>query len=86
MFLRWCALHYGPDLVPALVHSRLRGATNLEGCTGSTFAGLYRGWTLDLIRNGLEPAATNQGDRERSTPSAKQFGLNRRNGSWPAHG
>ena len=56
LFLRWCALHYGPDLVPALVHSRLRGATNLEGCTGSTFAGLYRGWTLDLIQNGLDPS------------------------------
>jgi hypothetical protein len=60
LFLKWCELHYGPDLVPALVHSRLRGATNLEGCTGSTFSGLYRGWTLDLIQNGLKPDGTNR--------------------------
>ena len=57
LFLRWCALRFGPDLIPALIHSRLRGATNLEGCTGSPFASLFRAWTLDLFQNGLEPGA-----------------------------
>jgi hypothetical protein len=58
LFLRWCALQHGPDLIPALVHSRLRGTTNLEGCTGSTFASLYRAWTLDLFQNGLALEST----------------------------
>jgi hypothetical protein len=75
LFLRWCALRYGPDLIPALVHSRLRGATNLEGCTGSTFAGLYRAWTLDLIQDGREPGAANRGaanDRRRGETVRRQ--------------
>src|SRR5262249_32026483 len=44
LFLRWCKNRYGPELPEALVHSSLRGAANLERCTGSTFASLFRGW------------------------------------------
>ena len=57
LFLRWCSDRYGPDLLPALVASGLRGAANLEECTGATFAGLYRGWTLDLCGQRLERRA-----------------------------
>jgi hypothetical protein len=39
-----------------LVHSRLRGAANLEAATGSTFAELYRRWSLALFLSGLEPS------------------------------
>ena len=55
LFLRWCADRYGPELLAALVHSNLRGAANLEAATGSTFAGLYRRWSLALYQSGLEP-------------------------------
>ena len=51
LFLRWCADRCGTDLVPTLVHSRLRGTANLEASTGVTFRDLYRGWTLDLARD-----------------------------------
>ncbi len=60
LFLRWCADRYGPGLLPALVSSGLRGAANLEGCTGSTFARLYRGWSLDLCGQRLEARAEKQ--------------------------
>jgi len=55
LFLRWCADRYGPDLLGELVHSSLRGAANLEAATGSTFAALYRRWSLALYQSGLEP-------------------------------
>jgi hypothetical protein len=57
LFLRWCADRYGSELLPALVHSPLRGAMNLEAATGSTFAALYRAWSLDLYQNAQQPAA-----------------------------
>jgi hypothetical protein len=60
LFLRWCAERYGPSLLPALVHSKLRGAANLEACTGATFAGLYRGWSLDLAEERLETRGENR--------------------------
>ncbi len=56
LFLRWCVDRYGTDLLSALVHSRLRGAANLEAATGSTFADLYRRWSLALFLSGLEPS------------------------------
>ena len=71
-----CA-QYGPDLLPALVHSRLRGAANLEACTGSTFAGLYRGWTLDLFGQRLEASGRESGDRDRSSAAGEKSGLGR---------
>ncbi len=54
LFLRWCAERHGPDLVSRLVHSSLRGTANLEAATGSTFAGLYRRWSLSLYQSGIE--------------------------------
>ncbi len=56
LFLRWCVDRYGADLLPTLVHSRLRGAANLEAATGSTFTDLYRRWSLALFLSGLEPS------------------------------
>jgi hypothetical protein len=55
LFLRWCADRYGSDLIARLVHSDLRGAANLEAATGSTFADLYRRWSLALFLSGLSP-------------------------------
>jgi hypothetical protein len=54
LFLRWCVDRYGVDLLSALVHSRLTGAANLESATGSSFAALYRRWSLALFLSGLE--------------------------------
>jgi hypothetical protein len=54
LFLRWCADQYGPDLVARLVHSQRRGTANLEAATGSTFASLYRRWSLALFLSGLQ--------------------------------
>ena len=61
LFLRWCVDRYGADLLPTLVHSRLRGAANLEAATGSTFADLYRRWSLALFLSGLEPSRDKAG-------------------------
>jgi hypothetical protein len=61
LFLRWCADRYGPDLLSTLVHSDLRGAASLEEVTGSTFADLYRRWSLALFTSGLERAQEKTG-------------------------
>jgi hypothetical protein len=55
LFLRWCADRYGPELLPALIHSNLRGTANLEAATGTSFAALYREWSLAIFQSGLEP-------------------------------
>ena len=34
LFLRWCVSQYGPNLIPALVGSKLRGIANLEEADG----------------------------------------------------
>ncbi len=68
LFLKWCDRQYGPELLPALVHSNLRGTSNLEECTGSTFAALFRQWTLDLIKDDLEADATTQWLPARCSP------------------
>ena len=57
LFLRWCVDRYGPDLIPALVNSSLRGVANLEAATGSTFASLYRRWSVALFSSGMEPTS-----------------------------
>jgi hypothetical protein len=57
LFLRWCVDRYGPRLIPALVHSTRRGVANLEAATGSTFADLYRRWSLALYLSGMDPPA-----------------------------
>jgi hypothetical protein len=56
LFLRWCADRYGPGLIPALVLSDRRGTDNLEAATGSTFAALFRRWSLAMFLSGLEPS------------------------------
>jgi hypothetical protein len=61
LFLRWCVDRYGVDLLSTLVHSRLRGAANLEAATGSTFADLYRRWSLALFLSGFEPSSDKAG-------------------------
>jgi hypothetical protein len=55
LFLLWCADHYGPDLLPTLIGSNLRGTANLEAATGRSFADLYRRWSLALFMSGLGP-------------------------------
>jgi hypothetical protein len=55
LFLRWCVDRYGPDLIPALVHSPRRGVANIEAATGSTFADLYRRWSVALYSSGMDP-------------------------------
>ena len=57
LFLRWCVDQYGPELMPALIHSRLRGIANLEKATGCSFAELYRRWSVALFMSGLDPAS-----------------------------
>ena len=38
LFLRWCVDQFGPDLLPTLVESQLRGVANLEEATGAPSA------------------------------------------------
>ncbi len=72
LFLRWCVDRYGPDLLPALVRTPLRGIANIEAATGSPFDELFRRWTLAMFRSGLDPsrngpASADHGDEYRST-------------------
>jgi hypothetical protein len=57
LFLRWCVDRYGPGLLDSLVRSRERGVANLEAATGSTFAELFRRWTVALALSGLGTAS-----------------------------
>jgi hypothetical protein len=54
LFLRWCVDRYGPGLLDSLVRSEDRGVENVEAATGSTFADLFRSWTVALARSGIE--------------------------------
>lgn len=56
LFLRWCVDQFGPELIPRLVRSPLRGIPNLEAATGATFADLYRRWSLAMFLSGLDPS------------------------------
>ncbi len=58
LFLRWCVDRHGPGLLDALVRSNLRGVANLEAATGSSFADLFRDWTVALALSGLDPASS----------------------------
>jgi hypothetical protein len=58
LFLRWCVSQYGPNLIPALVCSKLRGIANLEDATGCSFADLYRRWSVSLCQPERESAGT----------------------------
>jgi hypothetical protein len=69
LFLRWCVDRYGPDLLPAIVQSHQRGIANLEAATGSTFAALFRRWSLALYQSGndvLFPSSTVHDDGYRT--------------------
>ena len=55
LFLRWCVDQYGPGLIPALIESPLRGTANLEAATGSSFADLFRRWTVALYQGEARP-------------------------------
>jgi hypothetical protein len=63
LFLRWCADQFGPGLLPALIRSEKRGTENLEAATGTTFAELYRRWSVALFLSGLEPRAGRDRDQ-----------------------
>jgi hypothetical protein len=54
LFLRWCADQFGPELLPALAGSRLKGIANLEQATGCSFAELFRRWSVALFESGLD--------------------------------
>ncbi len=58
LFLRWCVDRYGPGLVDAMICSDRRGLRNLEDATGSSFADLFRKWTVALYLSGLDPASS----------------------------
>ena len=85
LFLRWCADRYGPDLLSALVHSTLRGTANLEAATGSTFAGLYRRWSLALYQSGLDPDLETP-DAAGTVSFRSRFVRHTTSGSWRALG
>ncbi len=53
LFLRWCVDTYGPELIGRLIGSKRRGIASLEDATGSTFASLYRRWSVALYVSGL---------------------------------
>lgn len=53
LFLRWCVEAIEPDLILMLATGRERGIANLERATGCSFADLFQGWTVDLLRSGL---------------------------------
>jgi hypothetical protein len=61
LFLRWCVDRYGPGLVDAMIRSDLRGLRNLEEATGSSFADLFRKWTVALYLSGLDPSESPEG-------------------------
>lgn len=59
LFLRWCVDQYGPGLIPALIHSPLRGTANIEAATGQSFPELFRRWTVALFQDAHDsPTAT----------------------------
>src|SRR4051812_44890915 len=63
LFLRWCADRFGPALLPSLIRSPRQGVANLEAATGTSFADLYRAWSVALFMTGFDP----------SRPHAPQF-------------
>ena len=102
LFLRWCADRYGPELISRLVHSPLRGTANLEAATGSTFAALYRRWSLSLCQSGpqrevarpdaalegtaLPAVARPRDDREQAGPRSTRVGADHPTDRWTALG
>jgi hypothetical protein len=56
LFLRWCADRFGPALLPSLIRSPRQGVANLEAATGTSFADLYRAWSIALFMTGFDPS------------------------------
>lgn len=54
LFLRWCVTRYGPDLLTRLATSGRRGIPNIEAATGSSFASLFRRWSVATFLDGLD--------------------------------
>ncbi len=52
LFLRWCADRYGPGLIGRLARSDRRGVAAIEAATGTTFASLFRRWSVALAAAG----------------------------------
>lgn len=83
-FVRWCGDQYGVEpFLQRLVRSDQIGVKNLEAATGSTFEDLYRGWTLDLYRGGLETA---RGEGEPSGPRTDFIDPDQVSLHWEAEG
>ncbi|MHB1559221.1 MAG: hypothetical protein ACYC61_17340 [Isosphaeraceae bacterium] len=63
LFLRWCVERYGPDLLTRLAKSGCRGVPNIEAATGSSFASLFRRWSIAMFLDGLDgrDPSTSQG-------------------------
>lgn len=61
LFLRWCADRYGPELIGRLARSGRRGIGAIEEATGSTFASLFRRWSIALADRA--PGASGEGYR-----------------------
>ena len=83
LFLRWCADRYGIGPAHRAWFTRdLKGTANLEAATGSTFADLYRRWSLALFSSGLDRRA--RAPPAMTTASGRSIcGRLARNGSWP---
>ena len=81
LFLRWCVDRYGPELLPALLHSQQKGAANLEVATGSTFGDLYRRWSLAIFQSGLDPT-DETGSNERTASRRSICDRLANNGNW----
>jgi hypothetical protein len=84
LFLRWCVDHYGQELLPSLIESRLRGIANLEDATGCRFAELYRRWSLDLFRSSLDLASSvGSTDSQSDLPMNKKPKINDKEAMGP---
>lgn len=67
LFLRWCVERYGPDLLTRLATSGRRGVPNIEAATGSSFASLFRRWSVAMFLDGLggrDPSTSEGGGRQ----------------------
>ncbi len=65
LFLRWCVARYGPDLLTRLATSGRRGIPNIEASTGSSFASLFRRWSVATFLDGRDdrgPSTLDGGD------------------------
>ncbi len=102
LFLRWCVERYGPDLLTRLATSGRRGVPNIEAATGSSFASLFRRWSVAMFLDSLDgrDPSTLQGvgvgqpmslrgpvdDRELAGPRYRRVDTDGRPHRWEAAG